>query len=483
MVSFYIFDETTEKIAIAIENNQIKELLIDRPDHPQQVGNIYLGKVKNIEKGLQAAFIDIGAEKDGFLQRKELPFSPDKRIESIITEGQTLIVQVMKDAYESKGAKLTANITLPGQHLIYLPYGNHIVVSKKLPASTIEAKKKMVASLCKNNEGVIVRTAASEVEDEVIKVEFSLLRDQMNQLFNQAKSNKAPSLLLNDSAADRLIRSYPLAEIKAINLDSSTRSKQVKKQYPTMVSKIQYKRSLERLLPITMDQLFKQLLDPTVILPNGITLTIEETEAMNVIDVNSGGFTDRYHHDKTYVKTNIMAAKAIAEQIRLRNLSGIIIIDFINMKSTKEQPKLIHALKKALASDRVPSVIHGFTKLGLFELTRKRESPSITKLLGEQLETKKVNYAPLSFVFSLERILYQYQSGDVEALLIQVEPKVIELWHQFIDHEKIETNIKQSIYFEHSKGVQGFHVKRAGTELLINDYMEKNKDRVIDKLV
>lgn len=466
-----------------MEDNQVKELLIDRPDHPQQVGNIYLGKVENIEKGLQAAFIDFGAEKKGFLQRKELPFSPDKRIESIITEGQTLIVQVMKDAYESKGAKLTANITLPGQHLIYLPYGKRVVVSKKLSASIIESKKVLLTTLREKEEGIIVRTAASEVEDDILKTEFLLLRAQMNQLFHQVKLSKAPSLLFNDSVADRLIRSYKLDEMKEINLDSSYRSKQLKERYPTMAKCIKYKNTLEQALPTSMDQLYKQLLDPTVTLQNGITITIEETEAMVVIDVNSGGFTDSYHHDKTYVKTNIIAANAIAKQIRLRNLSGIIIIDFINMKSTKDQPKLVQALKKSLKSDRAHSVIYGFTKLGLLELTRKREAPSIAKLLGETVETKKINYSPISFVFSLERTLYQYQSNNVEALLIQVEPKVIELWHQYIDHEKIEANIHLLLYFEHSKGVKGFHIKRAGTEQLIDEYIEKNKDRVIDKLV
>ncbi|CQR48001.1 Ribonuclease G [Paraliobacillus sp. PM-2] len=483
MVSFYIFNETTEKIAIAIENTQIKELIIDRPDQPQQVGNIYLGKVKKVEKGLQAAFIDIGADQDGFLQRKELPFDPDTRIESLITEGQTLLVQVVKDAYESKGARLTANITLPGQYLIYLPYGDNIVISRKLTALAIESKKEMLASVIESKEGIILRTAASEVADDVIKTEFIMLRSQMNQLFNQAKSKKAPSLLFEDSVAERVIRSYSPSEINQINVDSSVLSKHLKQKFPTMISMIHWKKSMEQALPMTIDQLFKQLLHPVVTLENGITLTIEETEAMVVIDVNSGGFADRYHQGKTHVKTNLFAATAIAEQIRLRNLSGIIIIDFIDMKSTKEQQKVIHALRKVFAFDRMKTVVYGFTKLGLLEITRKREAPSITKLLGGQPNRKKVAYAPLSFVFSLERTLYQYQTSEVEALLIQVEPKVLELWYEYIDQKKIEINIKQSIYFEKTKGVTGFHIKRVGTQDLIKSYMEKNKDRVIDKLV
>ncbi|WP_079708377.1 Rne/Rng family ribonuclease [Paraliobacillus ryukyuensis] len=484
MVSLYLFNETTEKIGLAVKNDKVQELVIDRPDYPQQVGNIYLGKVKKVEKGLQAAFVDIGAEQDGFLQRKEIPYGEDKRIESVITEGQSLIVQVMKDAYATKGARLTANLTLPGQHLVYMPLGNQLIISKKLDSTAIEPVLQRLTSIRTAQEGAIIRTAAVDASSEVIEAEYLALRNQMTKLLQSTKNKEAPQVLFVDSVSvNRFIRLFSAREIDAIYVDSARFAKQLRAMYPSIASLISWKTALEQSLPTRIDQLWKTLLDPVVTLQNGISLSIEETEAMVVIDVNSGGFADRYHHQKTAVKTNLTTVPTIAEQIRLRNLSGIIVIDFIDMKEQKDQKQVIDALKKAFRSDRMQTNIYGFTKLGLLEITRKREAPSFAKLIADQSATKKNAYSTLSQVYSLERTIIRQQSSDVEAVLIQVEPKIRQLWDQVVDVNYLKDSNLPMVYFEPSKGVTGFHVKRAGSETLIEEYIQTHPHLIVDKVL
>lgn len=484
MVSFYIFNETTEKIALILEESSVKEIVLDRPDYPQRVGNIYLGKVEKIEKGLQAAFINIGIGQNAFIQRKDIPLDPDNRIESIITEGQALMVQVIKDAYDKKGPRVTANIAIPGQYLIYMPFGKKIVPSQKLEPSIAKQKTELFRTICTEREGVIIRTSAHHVIDSLMESEFLNLRTQMSNYLSQAKKEHVPTLLFEDNVVtEQTIRNHAIEEIDAIYVDHLSTVKRYRKQYPKLSEHIYWEKDIQKYLPMSVDQLLKNALDSVVTISNGVTLTIEETEAMVVIDVNSGGFSDRVDQDKTKLKTNLQAAKMIADQIRLRNLSGMIIIDFITMRSPKHRQLVIDALKKACAKDRIQTVVYGFTKLGLLEVTRKRQAPSLSKLLAPKNTEKKNQYSTISYVYSLERILYQFQSSDVEALLIQVEPKVMELWRKYINAEKIKKNIKQVVFIEYNRGVTGFYVKRTGTEQLIHEYIKDNKHLVIDKII
>lgn len=220
MTSIYIQSLTTEKIGIILENNEVKELIIDRPEVNNNVGNIYKGRVLNIEKGLQAVFIDIGQSKPGFLQKSELPCAREKKglpIESLIVEGQEIIVQVIKEAFGDKGPLLTANITLPGVYLIYLPYSAHVAVSKKLDENTRADLRLQIEKELAEGEGAIVRTSAHDSFISSVKSELAQLKSSWLDLLKKSKSVNTPSCVFHDKTIpDRLLRQYAANGLKGI---------------------------------------------------------------------------------------------------------------------------------------------------------------------------------------------------------------------------------------------------------------------------
>ncbi|WP_112181484.1 MULTISPECIES: ribonuclease E/G [Paraliobacillus] len=486
MVSLYIHTQPTEKIAIAVENNQIKEFVIDRPNQPQLVDSIFVGKVSKIEKGLQAAFVDIGSEKLGFLQRKELPAAranPTKKLESLITEGERMIVQVTKDAYDTKGARLTANITIADQAIVYLPFGNYIALSKKLASNHVEEKKATIENIREEKEGAIVRTVAADLTSAELEQIFLHLRNRWALLEKQSKQLKVPSCLYYDAPVlDRFIRKFASEGIDHIYLDDPAIATELRERYNHLKAPITWEKQLEDQLPVTIEQLMKACVHPKVEASNGVSLYIEETEAMTIIDVNSGGFTGRNDKERTYLQANIYAAKEIATQVRLRNLSGIIILDFISMRNQSDKKKVLDVLREALDEDPIRSEVYGFTQLGLVEMTRKRATAPHSKLISDKTEDH-LTFSNMTYVYALERVLYGYLNTNVDAIIIDVNPKIYKLWLQHIDLNKIKKQLHQSVYMNQTKGVTSYQVKLAGSSSLIKDFLETNHHAIIDKVL
>ncbi|MRH42982.1 Rne/Rng family ribonuclease [Aquibacillus halophilus] len=486
MVSIYIQSATTEQIGIVKEKNRVTELIVNRPTQTNQVGNIYIGRVITIEKGLQAAFIDIGDDKHGFLQRKELPEARKdnkKGIESVITEGQSILVQVQKEAYGNKGARLTTNLTVPGINIVYLPHGNYIAVSKKLSDKLRVDLRKEIDSIRQGEEGAIIRTSAKDCSIDITLNEYTQLRDKWRLLEIQSRKCTVPSCVYTDKTVpDRLIRQFSPSEIKEIYLDSSDEARRIRSEYPSLQESIHWEKNIEDSLPFSVKQLMEQAVNPLVQTNTGVELIIEQTEAMTVIDVNTAGFTGKTSKSQTIVQANIDAAIEVAKQIRFRNLSGIIIIDFIDMNNNSSEEKVVQAFKKELAKDSVRTEIYGFTKLGLLEMTRKRESQTLPYLLLDNNQMKRRDFSSITYAYMLERELFQYQTSQYEALYIEISPAVYKSFQNEINLAKLKESILKEVFIKITRSVASYVIKLTGSQELVTSHFSRNNNDSIDKL-
>lgn len=487
MVAIVIQTLTSENTGIVLEDGKVKELLINRPGNTYQVGNIYVGKVTKVEKGLQAAFVEIGDERLGFLQRKELPKARENTklgIEGIITEGQSLIVQIQKSAYGNKGARLTANITIPGTDLVYLPFGNYVACSKKLDDERRTELKSLVDEIRLGEEGAIIRTSAKGKAPQVLEEEYNNLRQRWKSMEKRALKQSAPSsIYVDDTISDRLVRRFPPTELEAIYVDTSLVANRIHSNYPELNDVIFLEKNVESKLPKPISQIMMDAVSPRVHAAKGVALHIDQTEALTAIDVNSASFMGKGNKEQTVVQANCYAAVAVAQQVRLRNLSGIIIIDFIGMKTQSQKQQVLQALKQELAKDSVRTEVYGFTQLGLVEMTRKREAPSVGEILAGDQKEGHPKLSSETFAFLLERELIGYYNSEIEALLIEVNPAVLDAFTHLVQVEKLRNYVSQEVYILKSSSVATYHIKLAGSKQLIVDQLSTISSDSIDKIL
>ncbi|WP_186576273.1 ribonuclease E/G [Aquibacillus kalidii] len=485
MVSLYLQTLTTEQTAVVVENKTVRDVIINRPGSDFQVGNVFVAKVVKVDKGLQAAFVDIGDEKPGFLQRKELPKARQDQqlaIESLITEGQRIIVQIEKEAYGNKGARLTANITLPGLDVVYLPYSNYVAASRKLPSESRERLVKEFEAFREGTEGAIIRTSSKDRQLSDVEEQYANLRKRWQELEQSAKRQKVPSSLwIDDMLSDRLIRKISPDNIEAIYVDRSDLAMRIRTTFPTIQDKVSWEKLIDQQLPITIEQLFESIMNPVVLGPKGVELYIEETEALTVIDVNTARFIDKGDKQQTVTKANCIAAITAAEQIRLRNISGIIIIDFIGMKTIQQQELVLKALRDELKKDSTRTEVYGFTKLGLVEMTRKRESQSLTHLIGDKT-TITTPMSQKTNAYMLERTILGFQNSKVEAILIDVNESLYRTFKGCISFEKLREILSQEVYFHIVDDIASYQVKLTGTTTLIDQQIASISADSIDKV-
>lgn len=483
MRRFYLQTLTLEKVGLVEEEGRIKEMVVDRPEQKAETGNIYLGKITNIEKSLQAAFISYGGEKMGFLLKKELPQSrlhPDKPIERLVTEGQTIIVQVTKEAYQQKGAVLTANITLPGTHMVYLPYGGYVAVSKKLTYEKREDLKKVFTALLEDEEGVIARTSLASGSLDEAETELKRLRNMWLEVENSAQKKPVPSLLWEDRLMpDRLLQKYGTSEADTIVCDDSGMAAMLRQMYPAQVV---WKKDWEADSSFSIRQMADQIRNPYVSLPGGAELVIEQTEAMAVIDVNSKSHVRKTTKNETAVQVNKGAIPEIVNQIRLRNLSGMIVIDFINMKKEADRKQIIKEMKLELKKDVVRTEIFGFTALGLFELTRKREYPPVTSLLTGEQTRNSLEISDHTKAYQLERELISRLNHDSEAILLEIHPAIHQILKKILPISRLFEMKKQKVYIRITDEVDGFSFRMEGTLQLVEEYIQSKTSWQVDNL-
>jgi ribonuclease G len=393
-----LINVTPQETRVAITGaGVVQELLIERAASRGLVGNIYVGRVARVLPGMQSAFVDIGLERAAFLHVGDIRTGGEQPIEKILAEGQPLLVQVLKDPIGTKGARLSTQVSIAGRLLVYLPALSsdadaHIGISQKIGDENGRAAlRERVRELLPPDErgGFIVRTLAETASEEELRADLAYLRQLWGAIRERSLGAKPPLLLYQDlSLAQRVLRDMVITETARVVIDSRENHQKLtafaEKYMPQVRGRLEHYTGERPLFDLyNVETEIEKALSRRVELKSGGTLVIDQTEAMTTIDVNTGGFVGSRNFDDTVFKTNLEAAQAIARQLRLRNLGGIIIVDFIDMDSDEHRAAVLDELKRALARDRTRMTVSGFTALGLVEMTRKRTRESLAHVLCE----------------------------------------------------------------------------------------------------
>ena len=456
-----------------LEDGNIAELLIERGDVSDIAGNIYKGKVQRVLPGMQAAFVDIGLNQAAFIYVNDLivnnynnieqrliysnevddsiqsvniegSTSPaincDWHIEELITEGQEIMVQVAKAPMGTKGARITTNISLPGRFLVLMPTSDHIGISRRIEDTTERNRlKEMVESLRQNDFGYIVRTAGEGAQEEKLAYEMGFLNNLWENVQKKYQSASAPSLLHKELTVSlRAVRDLLIHEAEKLIIDSRSGYESIlsflDSFMPSLKSSVELYEGTEPIFDVyNLEGDISRALKKKVWLKSGGYIVIEHTEALVAIDVNTGRYVGKYNLEETILKTNLEALREIAYQVRLRDIGGIIVIDFIDMEKQSNQEKVFNALQEVLKKDRSKTNILPISEMGLIQMTRKRIKKPLTRVLceacfycdGEGYLTSKK-----TICYSIYREILR-DSRDMMGVKItlRVNPEIAEILH------------------------------------------------------
>jgi ribonuclease E len=388
------------RLAAVFSEEQIQELIVATGTH--QVSDIYLGTVENVLPGIDAAFVNLGdSDRNGFMHVTDLGPLRLKRSAASITElvapKQKVLVQIMKEPTGNKGPRLTGNISLPGRYLVLMPYGRGVNLSRRISREPERHRLRALAVLIKPaGMGLLVRTEAEDVAEEAIIEDLEALQRQWENIQQEAMSARPPALLnRDDDFIQRVLRDVYSADVNRIVTDSHTGLKRVKQHLTAWNGSkmpqgvlVEHHRDRTPILDyFRINAAIRESLKPRVDLPSGGYIIIEPTEALTVIDVNSGSFTRSATARETVLWTNCEAATEIARQLRLRNIAGVIIVDFIDMESHRDKMQMLEQFSQALHADKARPQISQLSELGLVELTRKRQGQNIYELFGRPCST------------------------------------------------------------------------------------------------
>jgi ribonuclease G len=418
-----VINEAEHETRVALlEDGTIAELFIERNDGSDIAGNIYKGRVQRVLPGMQAAFVDIGLDQAAFIyvddvlgdnlkeidklfesldEENVIPFlendSPERTpspkstyIEELITEGQELLVQVVKSPMGTKGARISSYISLPGRFLVLMPTSNHIGISRRIE-DTVERDrlKEMVSSSRLDSLGYIVRTAAESIQQEKLSYEMGFLRNIWAGIKKKYETASCPSMVHQElSVSLRAVRDLLIQDAEKLVIDSREGYESILSFLDTLMPSLKesvecYDGTESIFEAYNLEGDISRALKRKVWLKSGGYIVIEQTEALVAIDVNTGRYVGKYNLEETITKTNLEAVKEIAYQIRLRDIGGIIIIDFIDMEKTSNQEKVFNALTEALKKDRSKTHVLPMSEMGLIQMTRKRVRKPLTRLLCE----------------------------------------------------------------------------------------------------
>ncbi len=402
-----LINVTPQETRVAyVENGMLQEMHIERARRRGLVGNVYKGKVSRVLPGMQAAFLDIGLERTAFLhvsdivqsngEKQENSDKPASTIMELLGEGQELIVQVVKDPMGSKGARLTTQISIPSRYLVYMPDAEHIGISQKIEDEAERQRLKECISKFANEfdpGGYIVRTVAEGVSEEAIYNDMQFLQKLWETIKERSRNEPSGSLIHEDlPLVMRTMRDLSGTEIEKVRIDSRETFNKVEKFaskfIPGLADRIEYYPGERPIFDLYgIEDEIRKALERKVQLKSGGYLIIDQTEAMTTIDVNTGAFVGHRNLEETIFKTNLEASQAIVRQLRLRNLGGIIIIDFIDMQDAEHRRQVLRALEKNLEKDHTKAHITEVSSLGLVEMTRKRTRESLGHILCEPCPT------------------------------------------------------------------------------------------------
>jgi ribonuclease E len=401
-MNVHVDTEGQTHIAV-LEGRALIEHFVSRPadDISQIHGNIYIGRVENVLPGMEAAFVDIGTPKNAVLYRGDVHYDPDDveergtppRIEDVLSNKQLILCQVTKNPIGHKGARLTQEVSLPGRYVVLVPNNATFGISKRLPDAERKRLRSILDRVRPAQHGVIVRTAAENITAEEIERDVARLLKQWEQIDELAKAQRGPALLYREpDMAVRVIREEFNAEYRAVLIDQRELYDEIHDYVaaisPELADRIQfYDTSVESLPLFERYQITEQLkkgLDRKVWLPSGGSIIIEHTEALTVIDVNTGRNVGSSSLEETVFNNNLEAAVEIARQLRLRDIGGIIVVDFVDMERKEHRDQLVKTFKEALARDKTRTQVFGVSELGLVEMTRKRIGEGLLDAFADQ---------------------------------------------------------------------------------------------------
>ncbi|OTA19266.1 ribonuclease E [Xenorhabdus beddingii] len=465
MTAELLINVTPSETRVAyIDGGILQEIHIEREARRGLVGNIYKGRVSRVLPGMQAAFVDIGLEKAAFLHASDIMphtecIAGDERknfrvkdIAELVHQGQDLIVQVVKDPLGTKGARLTTDITLPSRYLVFMPGASHVGVSQRIASEEErERLKSIVMDYCDEHGGFIIRTAAEGVGTEELAQDAAFLKRLWSKVIERKKRNITKNKVYGEVAlAQRILRDFVGASLARIRVDSRQTFMQlqefIEEYIPEMTAKLEHYQGNQPIFDLySVENEIQRALERKVELKSGGYLIIDQTEAMTTIDINTGAFVGHRNLDETIFNTNIEATQAIARQLRLRNLGGIIIIDFIDMANEEHRRRVLASLEQALGQDRVKTTLNGFSQLGLVEMTRKRTRESIEHILCNNCPTCQGR----GTVKSIETVCYEIlreivrvnRAIEANRFLVYASPAVSEALKGDESHSLAEVEI------------------------------------------
>ncbi len=430
-----------------VEDGAPVELYVEQEGTERLVGNIYNGKVQNVLPGMQAAFIDIGLERNAFLYAGDIVLSDDpddvieqvpesRNIRDLLKPGQTIMVQVAKDPIGTKGARVTTHITLAGRTLVLMPTVDYVGVSRRIEKEEERSRlRKIMLDIKPQSMGVIVRTASAGKSREAFAEDIESMKKLYADIEKRAKSVKAPALLHAEQSLEyRTVRDLLMKDVDRVFVNDQACYDRLRDLAEMMAPKLK-----ARILLKASEALFdryetegkiEKALSRKVWLKSGGYVIIDRTEALTCIDVNTGKFVGKDNLEKTITATNCEAATEIAKQLRLRDIGGIVIIDFIDMEREANRNLVLNTLKNALKDDHTRSHVFGFTHLGLVEMTRKKTGRSIGDTLQDVCpycngDARVLN--PESVLFKVRRQTLQVMKGsNNKRMLIEAHPDVVE---------------------------------------------------------
>jgi len=438
-------DQRELRVAI-LEEGRLSEYYSERQSTQSVVGNIYKGRVVNVLPGMQAAFVDIGFDKNAFLYIDDAmslrpaatPQDHKPKINELVREGQELLVQVSKEAVGTKGARVTTSLSVPGRYLVMLPSEDYVGVSRRIESDKERERIKAMANRVRGEGvGMIVRTAAEGVEDEVLEQDYHDLQIVWERVQRQGKTAKVPSVIYSDlDLLARSVRDFFTEEVEEFWVDSHDTYETVRDMLadtmPGLRERVHLYRGKENLFAHhRIDQELEKALKRKVWLKSGGYAIIDQTEALTAIDINTGKFIGTTSLEETVLKTNLEAARELARQIRLRDIGGIIIVDFIDMRNEAHKQQVLQEFENELKKDRTRSHVLGITQLGLIEMTRKKVRQSLDEVLQRPCpycEGKGKVYSEETMAARIERDLQEYlATQEHAAVLIECHPAVAAL--------------------------------------------------------
>ncbi|MDT8446000.1 MAG: Rne/Rng family ribonuclease [bacterium] len=472
-----IINHAKHEIRVALlENGEVQELFYEREKNKSVVGNIYKGRVLKVLPGMESAFIDIGLEKAAFLYVDDIRTDDDEveepdesgedeeasepkprrsghkrknrlEIGQLIKEGQDIMVQVSKGPIGTKGARITCNITLPGRNLVFMPHVNNVGVSRQIRDEKERARlRKIVSSVKPEGTGFIVRTVAAGRSEEEFKNDVDYLCSTWAEVERKFKTLKSPAILYEDlNLTFRTIRDMLSPEVEALVIDDNTEFEKLKKHLATYLPKYSGILKLFKRRTLIYDHYgisaeIDRALSRKVWLKSGGSLVIDQTEALTAIDVNTGSFTGSSNHEDTILTTNLESAVEIVHQLKLRDIGGIIIIDFIDMENPENRQKVYNLLKEELKRDKARTKILPISEMGLVEMTRKRNRENLGRFLREACpycdgRARIKSQATMVYEVYREIARLAKESDPPENLLLGVHPDLGE----YLEVEELDT--------------------------------------------